>query len=183
MTDNFYPKQYNDTDMFEINHNYLPNQFADYKQIFRKLETTIQKGDFTLGEAVNIFENNFSALNGAKFGIGVGSGTDALFLTLKALDIKPGDEVITTPFTFFATIGAIVTAGAKPVFVDIGYDHNIDVNKIEAAITNKTKVILPVHWAGVPCDMDEISIIAKKHNLIVVADACHAIMASYKKKK
>src|SRR3990167_4550567 len=92
-------------------------------------------------------------LSNSKYSIGVGNGTDALFLSLKALGIKEGDEVITTPFTFYATIGAIVTAGAKPVFVDIGDDYNIDARQIEEKITNCTKAILPVHWAGKPCEM------------------------------
>ena len=117
-------------------------------------------------------------MNEARFGIGVGSGTDALFLALKALGIGAGDEVITTAFTFYATVGAIVTAGATPVFVDVGDDFNIDADKIAPAITAKTKAIMPVHWAGVPCDMDKINAIAQQHQLKVVADACHAISAT-----
>ena len=107
--------------------------------------------------------------------MGVGSGTDALFLSLKALGIGEGDEVITTPYTFYATIGAIVT-GARPVFVDIGPDYNLDPDQIEGAITDQTKAILPVHWAGLPCDMERIEVIARKYNLRVVEDACHAIL-------
>ena len=90
------------------------------------------------------FEKNFAKRTGAKYAIGVGNGTDALLLSLKALNIGPGDEVITVPYTFVATVGSIVTAGAKPVFVDIKSDYNIDENKIEAAITKKTKAIIPV---------------------------------------
>ena len=92
--------------------------------------------------------------------MGVGSGTDALFLSLKALGISSGDEVITTPYTFFV-VGAIVTAGARPVFVDIGPDYNMDPSLIEDVVTEKTKAIIPVHWAGLPCDVDEIKTIAK----------------------
>lgn len=183
MTTNFYPQQYAQTNTYRINHNYLAEQFADYDMILTKIAQVIRRGDFTLGEAVNRLEQDFAQFNGGQFGIGVGSGTDALFLSLKALDIGAGDEVITTPFTFFATIGAIVTAGAKPVFVDIAADHNIDVSKIEAAITPKTKAMMPVHWAGVPCDMSPINTLAKVHGLAIIADACHAIGASYQQKR
>jgi len=180
MTTNFYPQQYKATGEFPINHNYLDRQFADYPEIMKKVAHVIEQGDYTLGSAVDKFEADFAALNQGKFGIGVGSGTDALFLSLKALGVGEGDEVITTPYTFFATIGAIVTAGATPVFVDAGADHNINVTLIEKAITAKTKVIMPVHWAGVPCDMDAINKVAKANNLKVIADACHGILSQYK---
>lgn len=177
---NFLPDQYDRTDRKSINHNYLPQQFADYQEILKKIGEVVVRGDFTLGRAVDQFEERYAKLVGAKHAIGVGSGTDALFLSLKAIGIQQGDEVITTPFTFYATIGAIVTAGAKPVFVDAGQDYNIDASKIEAAITPRTKAILPVHWSGKPCDMDVMEPIAKKHNLHIVEDACHAITATYK---
>ncbi|WP_143871762.1 DegT/DnrJ/EryC1/StrS family aminotransferase [Catenovulum sediminis] len=177
---NFYPEQYKKTGHYPINHNYLPEQFSDFESIWEKVKQVVIAGDFTLGQSVDQFEADFSKLNHGKYGIGVGSGTDALFLTLKALGVGNGDEVITTPFTFFATIGAIVTAGATPVFVDICDDHNINAELIESAITTKTKVIMPVHWAGVPCDMEKINHIAQKHNLFVVADACHAISSRYR---
>ena len=112
---------------------------------------------------------------GAKFAIAVGNGTDALYLALKAFNIGKGDEVITTPFTFIATVASIVTAGAKPVFVDIKDDYNIDEKKIEKAITKKTKAIMPVHWAGRPCELDKIRKIANKYKLKVIQDSCHAI--------
>ena len=98
-------------------------------------------------------------------------------MSLIAGGIEKGDEVITTAYTFYATIGAIVTAGAKPVFVDIGEDYNIDPKQIEKAITKKTKAIVPVHWSGLICEMQEIKKIADKHNLLIVEDACHAINA------
>ena len=177
---NFYPEQYKQTDARPINHNYLADQFADYEEILKKVGAVVRRGDFTLGQAVNDFEDRFAKAVGAKYAIGVGSGTDAIFLSLRAIGIQPGDEVITTPFTFYATIGAIVTAGATPVFVDVKDDYNIDPANIEAAITDKTKAIVPVHWSGKPCDMDPIQAIAKKHNLHIVEDACHAITASYK---
>ncbi|PIZ04874.1 MAG: pyridoxal-5'-phosphate-dependent protein [Gammaproteobacteria bacterium CG_4_10_14_0_8_um_filter_38_16] len=179
---NFLPKQYKEDSELKINHNYLSQQFSDCDVILKKIKSVVSNNDFTLGKSVDDFEKKFQKLLNVKHAIGVGSGTDALFLSLKVLGIKEGDEVITTPFTFYATIGAIVTAGAKPVFVDILNDYNIDPNQIESKITSKTKAILPVHWAGKPCDMDAINVIAKKHNLLVIEDACHAIQATYKNK-
>lgn len=176
---NFYPQQYKDTGVYPINHNYLPQQFSDHDEIWLKVRNVVKDGDFTLGRAVDQFERDFAALNGGKYAIGVGSGTDALFLSLKALNIGKGDEVITTPFTFFATVGAIVTAGATPVFVDIADDFNIDATKVEAAITSNTKAIMPVHWSGNPCDLTILKEVASRHDIAVVADACHAICASY----
>lgn len=176
---NYLLKQYEETSKPNINHNYLKEQFADYQEIFKEIEKLIKSCDYTLGKVVNEFEEKICALTGAKYAIGVGSGTDAIFLSLKALGIKEGDEVITTPYTFFATIGAIVTAGAKPVFVDIKDDYNLNPELIEAAITEKTKAIVPVHWAGLCCEMDRIKEIAQKHNLKIVEDACHAINAKY----
>jgi len=122
-------------------------------------------------------EDEFKKIAQTKYAIGVGSGTDAIFLSLKALGIDKGDEVITVPYTFYATVGAIVTAGATPVFVDVGPDYNIDPENIEAAITSRTKAILPVHWSGLLCDMERIHQIAEKYDLFIVEDACHAINA------
>ena len=118
--------------------------------------------DFTLGKAVDEVEELIAKEANTKHAIGVGSGTDALFLSMKILGIKEGDEIITTTYTFYATIGAIVTAGARPVFCDINEDFNLDINEIEDKITSKTKAIVPVHWAGRPCEMDEINKLAKK---------------------
>lgn len=177
---NFLPAQYERSAQPRINHNYLKEQFSDYKEVFKRLETLLETGDFTLGRAVDEFEAKFAAITGTRYAIGVGSGTDALMLSLKALGIDKGDEVITTPYTFFATIGAIVTAGARPVFVDIREDYNIDPDGIQKAITKRTKAILPVHWAGLVADMDPIQSIADKHGIEIVEDACHAITATYK---
>ena len=105
-----------------------------------------------------------------------------MLLTLKALNIGSGDEVITVPYTFIATVGSIVTAEAKPVFVDIKEDYNMDENKIVTAITKKTKAIMPVHWAGRPCELDKIYSIAKKYKLHVIQDSAHVIGARFKKK-
>ncbi len=180
ITHNYLPQQYRETAVHAINHNYLPQQFADYKEILKKIEQLVQNCDYTSGKDVDVFEQNICSLTGATYCIGVGSGTDALFLSLKAIGITEGDEVITTPYTFFATIGAIVTAGAKPVFVDVAEDYNINPELIEAAITPRTKAILPVHWSGIPCKMEKIMAIARKYNLKVVEDACHAINGKYK---
>jgi len=177
---NFYPDQYNKDSKLEINHNYLQEQFADHDEILKKIKEVVIKGDFTLGSSVDEVESEYASLCGTKHAIGVGSGTDALFLSLKVLGVDNGDEVITTPFTFFATVGSIATTGAKPVFVDCGDDLNINPDLIEAAITPKTKAIMPVHWSGRPCDMDKINAIADKYGISVVEDACHAIKATYK---
>lgn len=180
---NFLPEQYRKDKKLKIKHNYLSEQFSDHKIILKKISNVVKNNDFTLGEEVNRFEVNFKKLIKSKYCIAVGSGTDAIYLSLKALGINNGDEVITTAFTFYATIGAIVQAGAKPVFVDIRKeDHNIDPDKIEKAITKKTKAIVPVHWSGKICDMEKISKIAKKNNLFIVEDACHAVLAKQNNK-
>ena len=180
---NFLPTQYKKTTKLKINHSYLVEQFADYSKIFKEIEKVVKKGDYTLGQKVNEFEKNFSKRTGAKFIIGVGNGTDALYLSLKALDIGKGDEVITVPYTFISTVGSIVTAGAKPVFVDIKEDYNIDEKQIEAAITKKTKAIMPVHWAGRPCELDKIKAIAKKHNLKIIQDGSQGIDSKFRNKQ
>ena len=176
---NFYPQQYKNDLKKTISHSYLIEQFSDYKKIFKKIEKVIRRGDYTLGNEVDQFEKNISKITSAKYVIGVGNGTDALYLSLKCLGIGYGDEVITTPYTFVATVGSIVTAGATPVFVDIKDDYNIDENKIEKAITKKTKAIMPVHWAGRPCELSKISKIAKKYKLKIIQDSCHAIKSKY----
>ena len=180
---NFLPKQYKKTTKLKINHNYLFEQFADYSKIFKEIEKVVKRGDYTLGEKVNEFEKNFAKRTGAKFVIGVGNGTDALFLSLKALDIGNGDEVITVPYSFVATVGSIATAGAKPVFVDVKEDYNIDEKKIESAITKKTKAIMPVIWAGRPCELDKIKSIAKKFNLKIIQDASQGIDCRFRNKQ
>jgi dTDP-3-amino-2,3,6-trideoxy-4-keto-D-glucose/dTDP-3-amino-3,4,6-trideoxy-alpha-D-glucose/dTDP-2,6-dideoxy-D-kanosamine transaminase len=183
MKTNFLIKQYNSDKKMKIKHNYLSEQFQNSKKIFRLIEDTVKFNDFTLGRYVDLFEKQFCKYQKVKYSIGVGSGTDAIFLSLKALGIKEGDEVITPTYSFYATAGAIATAGAKPVFVDIKDDLNIDEEKIEKKITKKTKAIVPVHWSGRICNMKKILTIAKKYKLHVVEDACHAIMAHDDKKK
>ena len=142
---------------------------------------TLRSGWLGIGPKAAMFENTISRLTGAKYVMAVNSCTAALHLSLIAAGIGKDDEVITTPLTFCATANAIVHSGATPVFVDIDPDTmNIDPAKIEKAITSKTKAIIPVHFAGRPCNMDKIMAIAKKHNLLVIEDAAHAIGAEYK---
>lgn len=160
---------------------------AQYKSLEEELNKAalevLSSAKYIMGENVIEFEKEFASYIGVKHAISVGNGTDALVLALKAMGIKSGDEVITTPFTFFATAEAISAVGAVPVFVDVEKEtFNIDVTKIEEKITNKTKAIIPVHIFGQAADMDEINKIAKKHNLLVLEDACQAIGGKYKGK-
>lgn len=145
---------------------------------------TLRSGWLGTGPKTAEFERMVSELTGAKYAMAVNSCTAALHLSLIVAGVGPGDEVITTPLTFCATANSIIHCGAKPVFVDVDLKTmNIDVNKIEAAITEKTKAIVPVHLYGRPVEMDKVMEIAKKHNLVVVEDAAHSIDAEYKGKK
>ncbi|MAG16026.1 erythromycin biosynthesis sensory transduction protein eryC1 [Candidatus Woesearchaeota archaeon] len=163
----------------------LKTQYLNIKEeIDSEIQDVLDNTAFILGKKVEAFEENFAKLCDAKFCVGVNNGTSALRLALLALDIKPGDEVITTPSTFIATAEAISHVGATPVFVDIDEKtFTIDPNKIEEKITEKTKAIIPVHLYGQPCDMDPIMEIARKHGLKVVEDAAQAHNATYKDKK
>jgi len=150
----------------------------------QEVAATLKSGWLTMGPKTIIFEDQIAKYVGAKHAIALNSCTAALHLSLIALGIGGGDEVITSPFTFAATGNVIVQVGAKPVFVDIKRDtYNIDPEKIKEAITPRTKAIIPVHYAGQPCDMEAIMEIAQKHNLYVIEDAAHAIGAEYKGKK
>lgn len=144
----------------------------------------LSSANYIMGENVRQFEKEISEYLGVKNAISVGNGTDALVIALKSLGVREGDEVITSPFTFFATAESISAVGATPVFADVRLDtFNIDPSEIEEKITSRTKAVMPVHIFGQPCDMDEIMAIAKKHDLYVIEDACQAIGAEYKGKK
>jgi aminotransferase EvaB len=157
---------------------YLQEQFKDYQVYLDKISEVVTAGDYTLGQAVTEFEARFAALLGARYAVGVNSGTDALFLSLKAIGVGPGDEVITTPNTFIATVGAIVASGARPVFVDCNDEYVINAGLMEPAITSRTRAIIPVHYAGVAADMDRIMTVAQRHGLPVIEDACQAILGA-----
>ena len=161
---------------------------AQYDSLGEKLDKAalgvLSSANYIMGKTVTDFEKEFADFVGVKHAISVGNGTDALVLALKSMGIGEGDEVITTPFTFFATAEAISAVGATPVFVDVNKEtFNIDVTKIEEKITSKTKAIMPVHIFGQSADMDEINEIAKKHNLYVIEDACQAVGGKYKGRK
>lgn len=162
----------------------LKRQYTYLKdEIEKVISNILESGAYINGSYTKELESKLAKYLDVKHVIGVANGTDALVIALEALGIKDGDEVITTPFTFFATAEAISVVGAKPVFVDVSLDDfNIDVNKIEEAITERTKAIMPVHIFGTPADMDKINEIAKKYNLYVIEDACQAIGAKYRDK-
>src|SRR5690348_2634700 len=158
---------------------------AQYRALKKDIDARIQRvldhGQYILGPEVRELEEKLAAWTGAKHCITVASGTEALLIALMALDLKPGDEVITTPFTFAATAEMIVLLGAKPVFVDIEEDTaNIDASKIAAAVTPRTRAIMPVSLYGQPADMDEINAIAARHRIPVIEDAAQSFGATYK---
>lgn len=163
----------------------LTKQYHSIKhEINATIQEVLESGRFILGPQVKSLEEEIANFCQVKFAIGVASGTDALELALRALGIKAGDEVITTPFTFIATTEAITQVGAKIVFTDIDLDtYNINPQKIKDRITPKTKAIIPVHLYGQPCEMDEIMKIARENNLFVIEDCAQAIGAEYKGKK
>ncbi|HLF18316.1 MAG TPA: DegT/DnrJ/EryC1/StrS family aminotransferase [Candidatus Omnitrophota bacterium] len=153
------------------------------KEIDESIQSVIESTQFIQGQNVKAFEKEFAAISGTHHGVATSSGTTALHLALTALRIGPGAEVITVPNTFIATTEAISQARAKIKFVDIDEKtYNMDVEKLEAAITEKTKAIIPVHIYGQPADMEPILAIAKKHHLKVIADAAQAHLSSYKDK-
>ena len=166
----------------KVRYSYLKQQFNNCPELWSKLKKFVDTGDFTLGKPLQQFEKNFAKLIGTKFAIGVNSGTDAIKLSLKALNIGNGDEVITAANTFVATVGAITEIGAKPVFVDCDNTFCMNVNLIEKAITKKTKAIVPVHFTGYMVEMENLLRISKKFSIPIVEDACQSILGNYKNK-
>ena len=152
------------------------------KGLLRAVETVFSKGDFVLGQAVETLEKRFAELCAAPFAVGVGSGTDALVLALKALGIGPGDEVITVPNSWVSTASCIALVGARPVFVDVADDLNINPECIELALTSRTKAIIPVHLTGRPVQMDEIRASLSGRDIAIVEDAAQAVGARYRDK-
>ena len=163
----------------------LQSQYQSYKsEIDLAIQEVLDSSQYIMGPKVAEFEKNLSQFTGAKHAIGCSSGTDALLVALMAINIKPGDEIITSPFTFIASSEVVSFLGATPVFVDIEEDtYNIDASLIESKITTKTKVIMPVSLYGQTADMDKINEIAKKHNLVVIEDAAQSFGATYKGKR
>jgi len=163
----------------------LKAQYAGIRSEVRQaVDEVLESQMFILGPHVEALERNIAAYSGTAHAVGVSSGTDALLVSLMALGIKPGDEVVTTPFTFFATAGVIVRLSAKPVFVDIDpATFNMDPAKLEAAVTKRTKAVIPIHLFGQCANMDPILDVARRHGLPVIEDAAQSIGAEYKGRK
>ena len=163
----------------------LKAQYAALRDsIHARMQKVLDHGQFIMGPEVGELEQKLAAWTGSRHCITCASGTEALLIALMALDVKPGDEVITTPFTFVATAEVMVLLGAKPVFVDVEPDTcNIDASKIEAAVTPRTRAIMPVSLYGQPADMDEINAVARRRGLAVIEDAAQSFGATYKGRK
>jgi dTDP-4-amino-4,6-dideoxygalactose transaminase len=152
--------------------------YAEFHAAFDRVLTT---GRFIMGPEVEMFEREIAEVVGVRHAIAMSSGSDALLAALMALKVAPGDEVITTPYSFFATAGCIARLRATPVFVDVQPDTlNIDVDHVARAITPKTKAIIPIHLFGLPADLEELRELARRHDIVLVEDACQAIGATYR---
>jgi len=162
----------------QVRYSYLQQQFENCDDLWDSLKKFVSTGDFTLGKPLLEFENKFAELIGTKHAIGVNSGTDAIKLSLKALGVGYGDEVITAANTFVATVGAITELGAKPVFIDCDDTFCMNIDLLEDAITSRTKAIVPVHFTGYMTDMPKLIPIAEKHSLPIVEDACQSILGA-----
>lgn len=165
-----------------VEYNYLKYEFKNTKKIFSEWSKLIKSTEFTLGSYVDKFEEKFKNYIGSKYCISTNNGTDALILSLKSINVKRGDEVITVCNSFYASAGAIVACGAKPVFVDCDENFQMNINDLKKKITRKTKVIMPVHWGGASPDMRQIMRIANLKKIKVVEDACMGIGAKIGKK-
>lgn len=157
----------------------LAQQFVQPEPILDDIRKLVASGDLTLGKVVGEFEEMFAAMLGVKHAIGVGSGTDALKIAFKAAGLCPGDEVITAANTFWATVGALAEVGAKPIFVDCDDGFGMDLDKVEATITPRTKAIVPVQLTGDVIDMPRLTALANAHNLPVIEDACQSLMGDW----
>lgn len=161
-----------------------PRLFENEKgEFLYEMQRVLDSGQFILGPEVEKFEKSLAEYIGTKYAVGVNSGTDALFLALKAAGIGPGDEVITVSHTFVATIQTIKQTGATPILVDIGDDGLMDMEQVEKAITDKTRAIVPVHLEGKVCDLKTLNDIADRNNLTIIEDACQAFGAKYGESK
>lgn len=160
----------------------IERQHSEHKEEYEAAAINVlRSGGYIGGQEVSLFEQEFAAYEGAKYGISCGNGTDAIVIAIRALGIGPGDEVITVAWTFFATAESIAAVGAKPIFVDVDErTYCLDVNKVERAITKKTKAVIPVHFYGNCCDMDALRAICKKHNLFLVCDCAQSTGTRYK---
>jgi|SRR5579862_32279 len=157
--------------------------YQQYKAEFdRAIESCLSNGDLIARQQLRDFEAHFASFVGTKYAVGVNSGYHALALSLLAAGIGPADEVITVAHTFVATISAIVHCGAKPVLVDVGGDYNIDIKSMESALSSSTKAIIPVHLNGRCCNMDAVCEFARRHNLVIIEDACQSLGARYRGK-
>ena len=166
----------------KVRYSYLRQQFSNCNNLWLDLKKFVSTGDFTLGKPLLKFEKKFANLIGTKYAVGVNSGTDAIKLSLKCLNIKPGDEVITAANTFVATVGAITELGARPVFIDCDNTFCMDINLIERKISKKTKAIVAVHFTGYMTNMVGLKKISKKYKIPIVEDACQSILASINNK-
>ena len=166
----------------KVRYSYLKQQFSNCEDLWTKLKKFVRTGDFTLGKELKIFETKFAKVIGSKYAVGVNSGTDAIKLSLKALNIKNGDEVITAANTFVATVGAITEIGAKPIFVDCDNTFCMNISELEKKITKKTKAIVPVHFTGYMTNMPKLLRLAKKYNIPIIEDACQSILANINNK-
>ena len=159
----------------------LKKRYIEEKsEILKCIKRVLKKGNLILTPELQNFEKSICRFSGSKYCLGVNSGTDALMMSLWSVGVKKGDEVITSPISFIATASSIIHLGAKPVFVDVNDDLNINADLIERSITKRTKVIMPVHWTGRVCNMEKILKIARKYNLIVIEDAAQAMGAYFK---
>jgi dTDP-4-amino-4,6-dideoxygalactose transaminase len=163
--------------------NYPEHYRRMWNEVIGAISEALSKGDLLLRDQLKQFEKDIASFTGVKYAIGLNSGTDAIFLSLKAAGIGPGDEVITVAHTFVAAIAVVVHCGATPILVDVGEDMNMDVEQVKQKVSSKTKAIIPVHLNGRLCNMKRLMEIADEHNLIVIEDAAQALGASFNGKK